>query len=439
MAVSVRREHRQARGVSDTIFALSSGRPPAAIAVLRISGPAARTAAEALAGRCPPPRRASLRTVRDAAGAPLDRALVLHFPGPDTATGEDLVELHCHGGRAVVAAVERALAALPGLRLARPGEFTRRALESGRIDLAQAQGLADLLEAETETQRRTALAAAEGAVGRAITGWLDRLAAIAAQVEAQLDFADEADVEDAGGYDPTHAIAALLAEWRTILAAPSVERLRDGVRVVIAGPPNAGKSSLFNALADRDAAIVTPIAGTTRDVLEEAVVRDGIPYRLTDTAGLAETTDDVVERIGIDRAAAAIDAADILLWMGAPADAPAGAIVLAGKADLPGSNANGADLAVSAHLPDTVAALWARLADRARDMLAIDGDVALRQTQRERLAEAATALDLVARSPDLLIVAEQLRVATRPLAALLGRDATEAMLDALFGRFCLGK
>lgn len=439
MAVAVRREHRQARGVSDTIFALSSGRPPAAIAVLRISGPAARTAAEALAGRCPPPRRASLRTVRDAAGAPLDRALVLYFPGPATATGEDLVELHCHGGRAVVAAVEHALAALPGLRPARPGEFTRRALENGRIDLAQAQGLADLLEAETETQRRTALAAAEGAVGRAVAGWLDRLSAIAARVEAQLDFADEADVEDAGGYDPAPAISALLAEWHATLAAPSVERLRDGIRVVIAGPPNAGKSSLFNALADRDAAIVTPIAGTTRDILEAAVMRDGIPYRLTDTAGLAEATDDEVERIGIDRAAAAIASADMLLWMGAPAVAPRGAVILAGKADLPDTGSNDADLAVSARLPDTVAALWALLADRARMMLAIDGDMALRQSQRDALADAAAALDLAARTSDLLIVAEQLRVATRPLAGLLGRDATEAMLDALFGRFCLGK
>ncbi|WP_288457041.1 GTPase, partial [uncultured Sphingomonas sp.] len=290
-----------------------------------------------------------------------------------------------------------------------------------------------------EAQRRTALAAAEGAVGRAVTGWLDRLSAIAAQVEAQLDFADEADVEDAGGYDPAPAIAALLAEWRATLAAPSVERLRDGITVVIAGPPNAGKSSLFNALADRDAAIVTPIAGTTRDVLEAAVMRDGIPYRLTDTAGLAEATDDEVERIGIDRAATAIAGADVLLWMGAPAEAPAGAVILSGKADLPDADPTGADLAVSARLPHTIGALWSLLADRARSMLTIDGDMALRQTQRDRLAEAAAALDLALRTEDLLIVAEQLRVATRPLAALLGKDATEAMLDALFGRFCLGK
>lgn len=262
---------------------------------------------------------------------------------------------------------------------------------------------------------------------------------IAAQVEAQLDFSDEADVEDAGGYDPAPAIAALLAEWRATLAAPSVERLRDGVRVVIAGPPNAGKSSLFNALADRDAAIVTPIAGTTRDVLEAAVMRDGIPYRLTDTAGLAEATDDEVERIGIDRAATAMAGADILLWMGAPVEAPAGAVILAGKADLPGADHTGADLAVSARLPHTIAALWALLADRAGAMLTTDCDMALRQTQRDRLAEAAAVLDLARRTNDLLIVAEQLRVATRPLAALLGKDATEAMLDALFGRFCLGK
>lgn len=276
-----------------TIFALSSGAAPAGIGVIRVSGPNAMTAVAALAGPLPPPREARVRALRDAGGALLDRALVLVFPGPATATGEDLVELHCHGGRAVIAAVLRSLGEQPGLRQAVGGEFTRRALANGRIDLAEAAGLADLLSADTERQRVAALAAAEGVVSQRVRGWLDRLAMLSAMVEAQLDFADEDDVDDdaAAMAAVVEGQRALAAELAAVLANPPVERLRDGISVILAGPPNAGKSTLINLLSQRELAIVSPIAGTTRDRIEATVVRDGLVYVLTDTAGLTESDD----------------------------------------------------------------------------------------------------------------------------------------------------
>jgi tRNA modification GTPase len=266
--------------VTDTIFALSSGQPPAAIGVVRISGPQAFAAVESLAGKLPSPRRATLRTLSTDA-THLDRALVLIFPGPTTVTGEDLAELHLHGGRAVVRAVEAALAAMSGLRAAEAGEFTRRALANGRIDLTEAEGLGDLLAAETEAQRRAAIRAAEGGIRQRIEGWASRTLQLSAIVEAMLDHADEDDVAAEAG--PLGRIGddarALEAEIETVLAQPGVERLRDGIRVVLAGPPNAGKSTLLNALAEREAAIVSPLAGTTRDRIEAPVMRDGIAYR----------------------------------------------------------------------------------------------------------------------------------------------------------------
>ncbi|HEX4848420.1 MAG TPA: GTPase, partial [Novosphingobium sp.] len=252
--------------MADTIFALSSGAPPAAIAVVRISGVRAGVALKALSGRLPPERRAVAATLRDTAGAVLDRALVLWLPGPHTATGEDTAELHLHGGRAVVAAISAALAALPGLRAAEPGEFTRRAFANGRIDLAEAEGLADLLSAETELQRQSALAMAGGAFSRQVEEWREGLLGLSAAVEAVLDFADEDDVATLPA-DFLQRIDRLRGEIAVWLARPRAEVLREGFRVVIAGPPNAGKSTLFNCLVQSDAAIATPIAGTTRDVL----------------------------------------------------------------------------------------------------------------------------------------------------------------------------
>lgn len=424
----------------DTIYAVSSGRPPAAIAVLRVSGPKAFDAAERLAGTLPPARRAGLRTLRDAAGAPLDRALVLTFPGPATATGEDLVEFHLHGGRAVVAAVEAALGLLPGLRPALAGEFTRRALENGRLDLAQAQGLADLLAAETETERRAAFAASEGEISRSVAGWLRRIAEVSAEIEASLDYSEEDDVASADQRSLAIDIGRLAAEIGAVLERPTVERLRDGVRVVLAGPPNAGKSSLFNALLAREAAIVTAQAGTTRDTLEAVVQRGGIAFVLVDTAGLRDWTDDEIERIGIVRAGQAVGGADLVLWLGAPDAAPPGAMVVHARTDAPGrapTPAGAIGTAISD--PDKIQALWSHIQSRAEQIMPPTTTALLHQEQRERVVAAHQLLEHAVVETDLLLMAEQLRTARIHLAALLGVDATEAMLDALFARFCVGK
>lgn len=428
-------------GIGDTIVALSSGRPPAAIAVIRLSGPAALAVATALAGTLPPPRHAALRSLRDAAGELLDRALVIVFPGPDSATGEDLVELHCHGGRAVTAAVKTAAVSHGGMRRAEPGEFTRRALTNGRIDLAEAEGLADLLAAETQAQRRLALDAATGVVTRRLTGWMQGLADLAATVEVAIDYADEAEgVEKGDGGTLLGSNATvLLADLRRALAEPPVERIRDGIRVTLAGPPNSGKSTLLNALADRDVAIVSPVAGTTRDRIEAPVQREGMAFVFTDTAGLT-TTKDAVEAIGVDRAREAVVSADLLLWLGDDAPPRADAIAIHARADEPGRGAAPSGrLAVSAMRGEGMSALWQAIVARAVSIVPITGTGALTVRQREQVGRAADHLASAIASVDPLIVAEELRTARVCCAGLLGIDATEAMLNSLFSRFCLGK
>jgi len=423
-----------------TIFAVSSGRPPAAIAIVRISGDRAIAAATKLAGSLPPPRQAGLRSLRDAGGQLLDRVLLLVFPGPDSATGEDLVELHCHGGRSVVAAVLDALSAMPGLREAEPGEFTRRALISGRIDLAEAQGLGDLLSAETELQRRAAIAVAEGQVSRAVKGWLARVSDLSAQVEARLDFADEGDViAQADETDRlTTDLVALREDIEAVLARPPVDRLRDGIRVVIGGPPNSGKSTLINRLVAREVAIVSPISGTTRDRIEASVSRRGVPYVVTDTAGLTNA-DDPIERIGVDRAEAAIREADILVWM-ADDPPPRNAIWVHARADAEGrSNVPGdRDVAVALGDDSSVDRLWDLIDTRATSLIPEGDALAL---DRAQIALCAVAVRHLAEAEhqDDIVRSEGLRLAARSLAAVLGVNATEEMLDALFGRFCLGK
>ncbi len=419
----------------ETIFALSSGLPPAGIAVVRVSGPHAGAALVALAGACPEARRAAARRLRDAQGAPLDDALILWLPGPQSATGEDMAELHLHGGRAVVAAVLAALGQVPGCRPARAGEFTRRAFENGRIDLAEAEGLADLLAAETEAQRQSALALAEGGLGQLVTTWERQLLAESARIEAALDFADEGDVDEAG--PDVAPLAALAAELAGHLAAPPAERLRDGVRVVLAGPPNSGKSSLFNYLVGRDAAIVTPIAGTTRDRLEAPVALEGVPLLLIDTAGLREDSTDAVEALGIARSGEAMAAADILLWLGPAEAAPADALLIAAKADLDGAARPG--LALSVVTGQGMAALRETLIARAKALLPRPGVLALNARHRAIIAEVDAALRDALATPDLLLRAEALRIARQRLDALTGRSGVESMLDALFGTFCIGK
>lgn len=429
--------------MTDTIFALSSGQPPAAIAVMRISGPSAFDAVAALAGNLPPPRRAGLRTLRYA-GEALDHALVLAFPGPATATGEDLAELHLHGGRAVVRAVEAALGSMPGLRLAEPGEFTRRALTHGRIGLTEAEGLADLLAAETESQRRAATRAAEGGIRKLVEGWAADALQISAIVEAMLDHADEDDVGDQAG---AIAVAvtratALADEIDAIVAQPGVERLRDGLRVVLAGSPNAGKSTLLNALAGRDAAIVSPLAGTTRDRIEVPVMRAGIAYLLIDTAGLHAAPADLVERIGIDRAKASLEQADLVLWLD---DAPpmgrdtTSYILVHARADLPGRGSAPNRIAVSADTGQGLSALWRAIEQRATELLPPADAIPLNARQRDLAARAAASLRVVNSEPDVLLKAEYLRHALGAFHQITGAADVEAMLDNLFGRFCIGK
>jgi tRNA modification GTPase len=416
--------------MTGTIFALSSGSPPAAIAVVRISGSDALSSIKALTNKDFAPRHATLATLQHGAQN-LDTALVLTFPGPASATGEDVAELHLHGGRATVAAVLDALAQIPGLRPAEPGEFTRRAFANGRMDLNETEGLADLLAAETESQRRAAMAMAGGTLTRMIAGWRQQILDAAARLEAAIDYDGEDDVLPW----PTRAedLNKLAAEIEATLAAPPAERLYDGLRVVIAGPPNVGKSTLLNALAGREAAIVTPQAGTTRDIIEAPVRLGDVALLLTDTAGLHHQTDDAIEIEGIRRAQHAIAAADIVLWLGEGAG-PLGALKIAAKADLGGS-AEG--LRISAKTGEGLTELRETLIAKARVGQREDG-LTLNQRQRGALSEIVTQLHAAATAP-LLAATEELRLARMALDRLQGRSGVEDMLDALFSRFCLGK
>ena len=425
--------------MTETIFALASGRPPAAVAMIRVSGPLAHSAGRALAGQLPAPRHAALRTLRGADGSVLDDALVLRFDRPASFTGEDSVEFQCHGGRAVVDALLGTLAGIEGLREARPGECTRRAFENGRIDLTEAEGLADLIEAETECQRKAALAMAEGGLRRQIDQWRERVLGLSARAEAAIDYAEEGDV----GGDPSLAIdcgalAVELAEW---LARPRAEPLKDGVRVVVAGPTNAGKSSLVNAIAGTERAIVTAVPGTTRDFIEVPLALAGVPILLTDTAGLRESAD-TVERLGVNRARGLVEGADVLLWLGEPSDGPQHPrrIIVHPRADLPDRKVAPHDsMATSSATGEGIAALVRRIADLARTVLPGEGALALNRRQADHLGQAYEALQHAANARDFVIQAEDLRVSRETFDRMTGRAGVEDLLDSLFGRFCLGK
>jgi tRNA modification GTPase len=423
----------------DTIYALSSGRPPAAIAVVRISGPGADAALQQIAGELPEPRRATVASLRAPDGGErLDDALIIRFPGPRSATGEDVAELHLHGGRAVVAAVEGALAGIEGLRRAGPGEFTRRAFDNGRIDLAEAEGLADLLMAETQSQRRAALALAGGSVSRLVEGWQTRLLALAARLEAAIDFSDEGEVGEGFPTGWAGELAVLAEEIAGVLERPPIERLREGVRVVIAGPPNAGKSSLLNWLAGRRAAITSAVAGTTRDLVEAPTAIGGAPFLLIDTAGLRDS-DDEIESIGVARAREGLAAADLILWLGDAAHCPdpARSLLVQSKIDVAPRD-GAADVGVSAETGEGMERLVELLIARSRALLPREGEVSINARHR---SAAAAALDFLgeAQSADLLVAAEALRQARAALDRVTGRAGVEDMLDALFGRFCIGK
>jgi tRNA modification GTPase len=423
----------------DTIFALSSGAPPAAIAVVRISGPQAGVALERLCGRLPAPRKAHLARLNAADGLLLDQALVLWFPGPASETGEDCAELQLHGGRAVVEAVYAELGRFDGFRLAQPGEFTRRAFANGKIDLLQVEGLADLVSSETELQRRAALGTAGGALSRKAEGWREALLMLSARVEAALDFEDEDDVEclDARfGAD----LATVLGDIREALEAPHAETLREGYRVALAGPPNAGKSTLFNALVESEAAITAPLAGTTRDVLVRHVAIGGAPFTFVDMAGLRDESGDVVEKIGIARAREEIAAADCVLWLGPEGEGPVGALEIDAQIDRAGHVPKiFAEFRLSAMTGEGMDKLKLALVERARLAMPKPGQSALSRRQRELIGASLAALEDADPSGDPLLVAEQLRAARLAFDRLIGRAATEDMLDTLFGRFCIGK
>ena len=427
----------------DTIFALSSGAPPAAIAIIRISGQGAFNAVEALAGRIPAPRKPSLAKLYDPKDSGLlDEALLLTFPGPDSATGEDLAELHLHGGKAVVRAVKAALEGLEGLRKAEAGEFTRRAFQNGRLDLNEADALGDLLTAESEWQRRAAATMLGGKFGAKIEGWREEILRASALVEADLDFSDEDDVENSNNAIISDICVELVRNINSLIETPPVEKLHDGIRIVLGGPPNSGKSTLLNALVDRDAAIVSDIAGTTRDIIEIPVALAGIPLLFVDTAGVREKSDDEIEAIGIERAQNAFASADIILWLGTEGEGPehSNLVEVDSMADDPNRIRKSDDaLKLSAKNGEGMATFTQRLVDIARDLLPPPDSLAINARQRGELAKVVDALEGATSNEDLLIAAEQIRQARLALDALTGRAHTEDMLDALFGRFCIGK
>ena len=424
---------------TETIFALSSGRPPAAVSVIRISGPHAHAAGRQLAGSLPEARSAALRTLRASSGEILDDALILRFDAPASSTGEDIVELQCHGGRAVVDAILEALSGIDGLRPAEPGEFTRRAFENGRIDLTEAEGLADLIEAETETQRKAALTMAEGGLRRQVEDWQQRVLQLSARAEAAIDYVDDDDVAtDLQLQQDSTLLAAELGDW---LERPRIEPLKDGVRVVVAGPPNVGKSSLINAIAGEDKAIVTDVPGTTRDHIEVPLALAVLPIVLTDTAGLRET-DDRVEAIGVSRSRSLLDQADILLWLGEPGEAPEHprAILVHSRADLPTrALVPEGSVPVSSMTGAGIRELLDRVRELSASFVPGENPLALNRRQAAHLADARVSIRSAAETSDLVIAAEQLRNARMAFDRLTGRASVEEVLDALFGRFCLGK
>lgn len=429
-----------------TIFALSSGALPAGVAVVRISGPEALPALGLLTCKeLPAPRQAVLRTIASQDGRVLDQALVLVFPGPHSFTGEDCVELQLHGSRGVVNAVIKELAEIAGLRPAEAGEFSRRAFENGRIDLVEAEGLSELIAAETEMQRRLAVEQSFGGQSELYNGWARRLTHARAMIEADLDFSDEEDVPGSVADTATVPLIELQEELRRHVAnARAGEIIRDGYRVAIVGPPNAGKSSLLNALADRDVAIVTEIAGTTRDVLQVDLDIDGYLVRLYDTAGLRKSSD-VVEQEGIRRAHDAMAKADLILLLDEIDSEPEHPTVPEGKDILHvGSKldlhrtSSAHDLCVSVRSGEGLDTLRDAIRQRVSGLWS--GSTAPnRKRQLDLLVQASNFLEeaLNAGQPELR--AEHLRAAAVSLGKITGAVDVEQLLDVIFSQFCIGK
>jgi len=462
-----------------TIFALSSGRPPSAISIVRVSGPQAGSALTSLAGKIPAPRMATRALLRDAHQQPIDDAVVLWFPGPASATGEDVAEFHVHGGRAVLATLFAALSSLPDTRPAEPGEFTRRGFENGKLDLTEAEGLDDLIHADTDRQRRQALRQLKGLLGDRARDWRAQIIEASALIEAGIDFSDEGDVPAELIAPALEKIKALLGEIQEVLAAQGhSERLRDGLVVAIAGPPNVGKSTLINQLARREVAIVSPHAGTTRDIIEVQLDLDGYPMTVIDTAGIRDA-DDPVEQEGVRRARARAAEADLVLWLvdtsgeksleesaapiwvvrnkidldatrsdatnpGQAIDVIAQGVLKQGvlKPGVPGQGGDRADFEISASRGDGIQRLIAALIAFAQNYFgAGEGGLISRERQRKLLEETMVSLrrSIGAIEQGEELAAEDLRIAARSLGRLLGRVDVEDLLDVIFREFCIGK
>lgn len=440
----------------DTIFALSSGRPPSGVAVVRVSGRHARAALEAIAGSVPPARKAVLTECRDGNGGVIDRGLVCYFPGPASFTGEDCAEFHLHGGRAVVEALTRALLAIAGLRPAEAGEFTKRAFLNGKMDLVEAEALADLVNAETDAQRRFAVASAGGAQSELYAGWRKRIVHARAMIEAELDFADESDVPGAVTQQVWADMAALAGEIEGhVLGFHRAEIIRGGFSVVIAGAPNSGKSSLLNALARREVAIVTDEPGTTRDLLEVALDLDGVKVIVTDTAGIREATGKV-EAIGIERAQASVRDADLVVYLEDLANPVAAAlpgsrgevIEVGSKLDLAAAEGDGQDgrrsfsphLSLSVRTGEGVDALVEAIAKRARDAIGgADYLVPARARHVALLNEAVANIRTAVGGSQIELRAEELRRAGEAFGKIAGTLDVEEVLGVIFSEFCIGK
>lgn len=431
----------------DSIVALSSGRLPAGIAVIRISGPKTRFVVETIAGPVQD-RFTNLRTIRAADGSTIDHGLVLFFPGPGSFTGEDVAEFQVHGSRAVAAKMLERITGFEGVRHAEPGEFTRRAFLNGRLDLVETEALADLVNAETEAQRRFALRNAEGAQSELYSGWRRRLIHARAMIEAEIDFADEEDVPGSVSEAVWSDVTAMIGEIeRHVEGFKAAEIIRDGFEVVILGAPNAGKSSLFNAFARRDAAIVTDEPGTTRDLLEVVMDLNGLKVRLVDTAGLRDAAGKV-ESIGIERARAKADVADLVLLLedmanpvpvgGVPAGAPL--LRIGTKSDIADAGGGAYDLMISSRDGSGLACLLDEIGSRAAAAVGEAGDVLpSRMRHVELLQEAMDFLRAALSGQSQELRAEELRLAAERLGRIVGAVDVEDLLDVIFSQFCIGK
>lgn len=426
-----------------TIFALSSGQVPAGIAVIRLSGLETTNALKSLVAVLPKPRQAVLRKLRALNGELLDEGLVLHFPAPLSFTGEDCAELQVHGSRAVVEAIGRNLVAL-GLRHAEPGEFSKRAFENGRLDLVEVEGLADLVAAETEMQRKLALQTGLGALSDRYTGWAERLTYARAMIEAELDFADEEDAPSSAAPLIAGDLQALRGEMtQATQATASAEIVRNGFKIAIIGAPNAGKSSLMNAMAAREVAIVTDIAGTTRDVLSVDLDVEGYLVRIHDTAGIRDA-EDIVEREGIRRAKSAALQADLVLHL-TPSDSPperyedipVSTLTIGTKVDVLGPR-DDYDLCISTESGVGLDDLRAAIVARARAATRM-GDMAGKERHLAYIRSASKFIEDAIEEPRLELKADALRAAGDELGRITGRVDVEDLLDVIFSKFCIGK